>query len=120
MATRNITGLCFPITFEQNSSGEVRPQLKGTSKVLRSSINNILLFPLNKRPYNPQFGTGLYQTIKEPNDLVLEALIKKTVIDKVVQLETRCEVDVVEYKRKQDGSIAININFIIPLNNNTL
>nr|DAG92279.1 MAG TPA: Baseplate wedge protein [Ackermannviridae sp.] len=120
MSTRNIVGLCFPITFTENSSGEVRPQLKSTNQVLRSSINNILMFPLNKRPYQPGFGTGLYQTLKEPDDLVLEALIKKTVIDKVVQLENRCEVDVVEYSRRQDGTININISFVTPLNQNTL
>lgn len=118
MASRSIVGLCFPITFTKSSSGNIRPELKGTNPILKSSINNILLFPLNKRPYDPGFGTGLYQIIKEPNDLVLEALVKKTVVNKIIQLESRCDVDVVEYKRKVDGSISMNITFVTPINEN--
>lgn len=114
--SRLIKGLCFPITFESNDNGNYKPKLSGTEDVLRTSINNILMFPLNKRPNNPNFGTGLHQLIKEPNDLVLEALLKKQVIDKVIQLEDRCTIDLVEYSRTNDGNIKVNITFINPLN----
>lgn len=130
----NLKGLTFPIQLEEKGTGvfkseydsqgnylgdfEIKvktPKVENYNNVLVSSLNNILLFPIGYRYNNPLFGTAINTVMKEPNDLVLEALIKALVVNRVIELEPRVNVQYVVYTRNTYYGLGIDIKFEVPL-----
>lgn len=130
----NLKGLTFPIKLEEKGTGVIesiydpegnyegerevmvqRPKIENYNDVLVSSLNNILLFPLGYRYYNPYFGTAIDTIMKEPNDVVLESLIKALVVNRVIELEPRVKVQYVVYTRNTNYGLGIDIKFEVPI-----
>lgn len=130
----NLRGLTFPIQLEEKGTGTfesrydeegnylgefeikvVTPKIEDYKAVLRSSINNITLFPVERRFYLPDFGTSLPTIMKEPNDLVLESLIRTLVVNRVIEQEPRVKITRVIYTRDKSYNLGIDMKFEIPL-----
>lgn len=130
----NLRGLTFPIKLEEKGTGTfesrysesgeylgefeikvVTPKIEGYREVLKTSINNIILFPVERRFYLPDFGTALPTIMKEPNDLVLEALIRTLVVNRIIEQEPRLNITQVIYTRDKSYNLGIDMKFDIPL-----
>ena len=130
----NLKGLTFPIQLEQKGTGTFRsvyddngeymgeeeilvttPKVCNCYEVLKSSLNNITMFPIRLRYYNPEFGTAIPVIMKEPNDNVLQALLRTLVINRIIEQEPRVKITNVIYTRGKAQALGIDMNFEVPL-----
>lgn len=103
-------GLIFPITLTNG-----RPDTGQGSVLIHSSLRTILCWPKGSRFFLPTFGSRLSELIEEPNDEVLEALIRRFIIDSIAQWENRIELTRIELTRNPltPGTITVSLTYKI-------
>ena len=105
-------GVVFPFTLE---SGGVR--LTSGMDLIKSSIRVILYTTINSRYFLENFGSKLVDILEEPNNIVLEALIRRYVIDAITDWEKRIEPLEVKLTRSSNNISIININLVYRVRN---
>lgn len=94
-------GLRFPFAFAKRSGGA---QVSTVTSMDHAHIHESILQILGTRPgerfMNPEFGSRLRDLVFEPNDSILEGLIRHYVIDAIERWEKRVYVTDVTF----DGS----------------
>ena len=79
--------------------------------VVIRSIRTLLLTPLGHYPFDPEYGSLLYQQLFEPFDDETLQRIDFEIRDRIAQYEDRCKVEKVEFKKTQDGkSLIVDVN----------
>lgn len=129
-----LKGLTFPIKLVEKKTGimenvldeegniidtyektVVTPEIEGYNNVLSSSLNNITIFPVTRRYNNPMFGTALPTIMKEPNDEVLQALIRTLVINRIIDQEPRVKITHAIFTRRAEVGMGLDLSFEVPL-----
>lgn len=101
-------GLNFPIYLE---NGGVR--LSSYEVLIENSVRTILSWTLTTRPFNPGFGCRLWELIGHPNDLVLEALAKRFIVDALSNWEKRISLLETTISCPEATQMLINIKYKI-------
>lgn len=101
-------GLNFPIVLVNGSA-----QLSGYQELIESSIKTILSWEVYSRPFNPQFGSRLWQLIGEPNDLILRSLVRRFIVDAISYWERRISLLEVTIGSLEADKIVVNIKYKI-------
>lgn len=97
------TGLLFPIKLD--SYGKA---LLGTGwEILESDLQVLIGWPEGTRFFMGEYGTKLAEFIEEPNDKILENLLRVHLIDQIKKWEPRLEVLEVNLQRRNDVSVNI-------------
>lgn len=100
-------GMIFPIVL--NNSG--RPDIVGGKELLEASFKHIMSWAFGTRYMLGEFGTKLEQLLQEPNDLVLQTLVKHYTVDVISKWEKRVEVLEVKLESKEDTILNIKITY---------
>jgi len=93
-----------------DSNGDWRV-LTGKDAII-CSIRNLLMTPLGKYPFDPNYGSLLYKQLFEPQDDQTSDNIKYEVKDRVEQFENRVTVDEVIVNMK-DKTARVDVVFTI-------
>lgn len=101
-------GLNFPLKVE---NGTV--ELTSYEELIANSIKTILSWPIHQRYFEPPFGSRLYQLVGEPNDRVLNLLVKKFIKEALSSNEQRINVLEVSVTSPQAQNMLIDIKYQI-------
>ncbi len=101
--------LTFPIEIDVNG----RAVISEGVDVIRRSIETILSSPRGTRYFLNEFGSDLESVLEEPNDLVLEALVKKELIESITQWEKRIIPLDIRFLDATDTKINIYVSYQI-------
>lgn len=102
-------GYTFPIVL--NAFG--RPDIKGGKDLIEASMRDILAWSLGTKFFLGQYGGKLEQLLQEPNDTVLQVLVKTFTVDLINQWEKRVENLDAELDIKGEGVLFISISYKI-------
>lgn len=101
-------GIVFP--FELTNGG-----LKVTTgmPLLEASIYHILSWPLHTRYFLKSFGTRIFELLGEPNETVLRGLVKRFLVDSILQFERRIDILDVFFDYPKDSHLDIIVLYEI-------
>lgn len=85
-------GITFPIQLNRG-----RAVVNTGFELIKSSIEQIIFWPLGTRYYLAEFGSRMNELEEEPNDNVLINLLSTFVIDAIPEWETRVQILSVEW-----------------------
>jgi len=103
-------GLIFPIELLNG-----KPVLHTGDILIKSSIANILQWPILTREYEMKFGTIIPKVLEEPITPQLANSLRYTVKDSLSKYEKRIKVISVELFQKSQETISIYIKYQIKL-----
>lgn len=87
------SGVTFPIVLSLNSWGETTwAPVVGDVKLIEDNIRSLLLHNLGQKLRCEDFGTRLNDCIEEPNNQVLSFLVKRFIVEGILQWEPRVEL----------------------------
>jgi len=92
------------------NSGEVRP-LTGERSV-KQALQNLLRTPIGTRPYNPKYGTLIYDYIFSLQDAETERLMIKDIEYAIKRFEPRVDLTAIEVNMLEYG-IDIKIEYYV-------
>lgn len=101
---KQTAGLAFPVQLVDG-----KHTLTEGLELIKSSIKIILSWPLRTRKFNGEFGSRIFETIEEPNDDVLMALVRRFTLDALGKWESRIELISMDISRDMDK---LNINLV--------
>lgn len=126
------SGGCFPIELttpvDNNGTPEmvettegVKPKvgwypIKGDIKLIEQNLRSILLFQIGQRFRQENFGTRIWECIEEPNDQLLEFLVKDFIRDGINSWEPRIKSLAVDTRREYD-KVLITVRFQVNFSN---
>lgn len=102
-------GLVFPIVL--TADGKV-PVSSGF-ELIESSIRIIVGWVFGTRFFLPEFGSRLEDLLEEPNDAVLNSIVKHYLIEAITRWEKRITPLEITVKRKEEHNIDIHIKYQI-------
>lgn len=109
IATNKLTKDIFPII---DSLGDFK-ELTGKDAII-TAIRNLLMTPLGRYPFDPNYGSLLYKQVFEPMDDITYENIKFEVKDRIEMYEDRVSVENVDIQFSRDKKTAyINLEFRI-------
>ena len=82
------SGIIFPI--ELNEQG--RPDTINDIRLIRSSILNIINWPVRIRFFNEKYGCRIEECLEDPDDNVSRSLIKQFITESIQLWEKRVEL----------------------------
>ncbi|WP_338761864.1 GPW/gp25 family protein [Bernardetia sp. ABR2-2B] len=91
------TGLAFPL--QVDSAG--RSIYVSGQELINQSLAIILLQPTNERFFAPEFGVRIEKLRYEPNDTILETLLKEFIVDAVEFWEKRIRIKNVQFEKQE-------------------
>lgn len=100
-------GLVFPIVLQESG----RPAIHNDITLINASIHHILSWPIRNKFFNENFGSRLEELLEEPNDGVLQTLIRQFTIDALEKWENRIEVIDIITERTASTKINIQIKY---------
>lgn len=92
------SGLAYPVIIDSKGS----PVIAKGIELIRSSIINILSWPLNQRFFLPQFGSMINFLIEEPNDILLRGLVRYYIEESLNQWEPRINILDITFQAKNE------------------
>ena len=98
-------GLVFPIKLTNLG----RPNIDTGFELIRSSIQIILAYLIGTRFMLGEFGSKLELLLEQPNDKILEALVRTHVIDAITRWEKRVETLEVRIEKPPTREEVMNI-----------
>lgn len=114
IASNNISKDIFPII---DSNADFK-ELRGKDAIV-ASIRNLLMTPMGRYPFDPNYGSLLYKQVFEPMDDTTYQNIRYEIKDRIEMYEDRVSVDNVEIEFSRDNKTAIiNVEFVILNENN--
>lgn len=109
IASNKISKDIFPII---DSNADFK-ELRGKDAII-ASIRNLLMTPMGRYPFDPNYGSLLYKQVFEPMDDVTYENIRYEVKDRIEMYEDRVSVEDVEIQFSRDNKTAIvNVEFLI-------
>lgn len=102
-------GLKFPIQLDNLGKAVV----VSSTDLVETSIRNILSWPNRTRFFLAEFGSRVETLLEEPNDTVLQGLVRHYVIDALNQWEKRIEVLDVQLLVPSDNELHLKIKYRI-------
>lgn len=102
------TGLQSPNAFNKSTGGV---NYNTGFERINQSINHILGTRIGERFFLPEFGSRLYELVFEPNDYILEDLLKLYVSDALGKWEPRIKVLNVTPKIGGSNTVPISIYY---------
>jgi phage baseplate assembly protein W len=103
------TGLELPNTFDEITGKTLSNS--GLERI-NQSINHILSTRIGERFFLPEFGSRLYELVFEPNDYILEDLLKLYVSEALSKWEKRIKLlEVTPVIEKGGNTVPINIYY---------
>lgn len=74
------------------------------------SIRTLLMTPLGQYPFDPEYGSKLFQQLFEPFDEKTLDNINFEIRERIARYENRCKIDNVKFFKTQDGKgLVINV-----------
>jgi len=101
-------GLVFPIQLDNG-----RGVISSGFDLIRGSIKNILAFKYGTRFFLAEFGSRINDLLEEPNDEILQNLVKRFIIDAITQWEKRVSTVDSSIIMIDDTSIQVSISYQI-------
>ena len=108
-------GIDFPLSFD-NASSVGRIQESNAGERIKDSIHVILGTVPGERPFNPEFGSRLYQLVFEPNDEILKRLLVHYTVEALERWEKRIEITqvyIIEDYYSDRNTLGIHIQYVI-------
>lgn len=81
--------------------------------LIRKSIISILNWPVGTRYFNSEYGSMLKDLLEDPNDIVLEGLVRRYIIEAITKWETRIKLLVPPQIYREDNKINIRLTYEI-------
>ena len=82
---------------------------KDIDTVIRS-IRTLLMTPLGQYPFDPEYGSLLFEQIFEPFDEETLDNINFEIRDRIARYENRCKIDRIKFMKTQDGKgLVVNV-----------
>lgn len=103
------SGLTFPIVIGNNG----RPELKQGMELIKSSLNNIIYWPLKQRFFNDSFGCRVEQVLEEPDDSISHALIRQFIREAIYNWEKRVTIVDIDINNSQPSKVDISLTIRI-------
>ena len=100
-------GITFPIQLNERGAVIVT---SGT-QLIRSSLKLILSWPYNTRFFLPEFGSKVEELLEEPNDQILETVVRNFIVESIIKWEKRIEIVNVQIGRPEDTKIDIQLTY---------
>ena len=97
-------GITFPIEIDNGTH-----KLVDKIELVRNSLRIIIAWPKGSMYFNDWFGSDSHKIIEEPNDSLLESMLRVYLIDAIQRCEPRVELRSLEVIRQND-LISLQIN----------
>lgn len=101
-------GLVFPITLNGNGT----PVLQTGFPLIESSLKNLLTWVFGTRFFLGEYGSRIETLISEPNDTLIQGIIKDLVSESIKKFETRIEL-LSSRVIQEDGALSLDISYRI-------
>ena len=108
MALVRTQGLVFPLEL---SSG--KHVIAEGDDLIKSSIRNILSWPLHTREYEDEFGSRIHEALEDQNDEILMTLVKKFIIDAIAKWDRRVELKKMTFTRPNNERLIVDLLYHI-------
>lgn len=82
------------------------------SLVLESNLRLLILTSFGERLMMPSFGTGIRKLLFEPNQHLVETVIREELVAAVAKYEPRATIDSLSVNRVGDHELVINVTFV--------
>ena len=108
-------GIDFPFSFTSGHAVGVIEQSNAGERI-RDSIHLILATIPGERPFNPEFGSRLYQLVFEPNDEILKRLLIHYTVEALRRWERRIQITqvyIIEDYYSDQNTLGIHIQYTI-------
>jgi phage baseplate assembly protein W len=105
-------GIDFP--FQMTSEKTVK--LSNAMERINDSIHIILATRIGERMFNPEFGSRLPELVFEPNDLILQRLLKLYTAEALRRWEKRIQITTIQIQpnlNDNENSVGIIIEYAI-------
>jgi phage baseplate assembly protein W len=101
----------LPLTFKVNPiTGDV-PPARNESAVKKALIN-LIRTPVGSRPFNPEYGTRVYDYLFEPADTQTELRLNDDLAQAIERFEPRAKLVAIETSMQENG-IEIKIEYYV-------
>ena len=100
--------LALPLVLRQGAVSTI-----SDTELIEQSITTILNTPKGSRFFLPEFGSRLKELMFEPNDEVLQDLLRLFIFEAMREWEKRCEFVDVEFSKPSGESIDCAIKYRI-------
>lgn len=107
------SGGYFPITLSTNEKGETGwYPLKRDINLIKQNIRSLIIYNIGQKFREEKFGTRINECLEEPNDQLLEFLVKNFLKEGITNWEPRVKSLAVATKR-DGGSLYIQVKFSV-------
>ena len=101
----------LPLTFKVNPiTGDI-PPAKNESAVKKALIN-LIRTPVGTRPFNPDYGTRVYDYLFEPADTQTELRLNDDLAQAIERFEPRAKLVAIETTMQENG-IEVKIEYYV-------
>lgn len=101
----------LPLTFKVNPiTGDI-PPARNESAVKKALIN-LIRTPVGTRPFNPDYGTRVYDYLFEPGDTQTELRLNDELASAIERFEPRAKVVAIETTINENG-VEIKIEYYV-------
>ena len=101
----------LPLTFKVNPiTGDI-PPARNESAVKKALIN-LIRTPVGTRPFNPDYGTRVYDYLFEPGDTQTELRLNDEIASAIERFEPRAKVVAIETTINENG-VEIKIEYYV-------
>lgn len=101
----------LPLTFKLNPiTGDV-PPARNESAVKKALIN-LVRTPVGARPFNPDYGTRVYDYLFEPADTETELRLNEEIAQAIERFEPRARLVAIETSIQENG-VEIKIEYYV-------
>lgn len=101
----------LPLTFKLNPiTGDV-PPARNESAVKKALIN-LVRTPVGSRPFNPDYGTRVYDYLFEPADTETELRLNEEIAQAIERFEPRARLVAIETSIQENG-VEIKIEYYV-------
>lgn len=107
---QNFIGQGFTIPLKLTNG---RPPLESGFDLIRSSIINIVSWAYGKRFFLNEYGSRLYELLEEPNDIILEDIVRVFVVDAINKWEKRIDLTHCSIVRTSDIKMEVTVTYQI-------
>jgi len=102
-------GIIFPVELDSKGFSVIRTGIL----LINSSIKMILSTPLRQRIFLGKFGSGVENTLGEPNDDVLKGLVEHYIYDSLKNWEQRIIVTAITIARTRPEAMDVSVYYTV-------
>ena len=101
----------LPLTFKVNPiTGDIPPARNDSA--VKKALINLIRTPVGTRPFNPDYGTRVYDYLFEPGDTQTELRLNDEIASAIERFEPRAKVVAIETTINENG-VEIKIEYYV-------